>query len=94
MIIVDPVTGSDILANNVIVSFRGTVSEELMSQIEQEIGRVIHVLRIEDTILSIKIPGNQNVENIDNSIDKLLKYPEVKYAEYNYLGSVDWTFSK
>lgn len=87
--VINPKTGQKMISNEVIIAFiKGTSSDTIENIIKAVGGEVIGTI-FGLGVYQVKVSDTGDAVGVNNAIDKLLNYPEIEYAEPNYIVEMD-----
>lgn len=87
-VVIDSKTGEEMISNEVIVGFiDGTSPDTIENIVEAVNGEVVGII-FGIGLYQIKIFDTGDATGVNKTIDKLLNYSEVEYAEPNYITTV------
>ncbi|MCK5123357.1 MAG: hypothetical protein KAQ87_04405 [Candidatus Pacebacteria bacterium] len=88
-VITNSKTGEKMISNEVIVSFTKGASPDTIENIIEAINAEIIGTIFGLGVYQVRISDTGDATGVNETIDKLLNYPEVKYAEPNYIVEMD-----
>lgn len=87
--VINPKTGQKMISNEVIVGFIEEVDSDIIENIIRAVGGEIIGTISGLGVYQVKVSDTGDATGVNNAINKLLNYPEVKYAEPNYIVEMD-----